>query len=108
VAGTQVLPPSPVTMPPQTLKPPPPQYSGRVQLPQSTTPPQPSPSKPQFSTWPLPFLPHDVSGVQIVPPSGPRPLLPPHWLKPPPPQYCGGVQAEAPPQLSSPPQPSPA
>src|SRR5580692_7659567 len=62
-------------------------------------PPQPSPAWPQF--WPAGQV---VAGVHGTPPSGSMPVLPPHWLKPPPPQNW--VTGHAP-HVMTPPQPSP-
>jgi hypothetical protein len=44
-------------------------------------PPQPFAASPQF--WPAG---HAVAGVHGTLPSTPSPVLPPHWLNPPPPQ----------------------
>jgi hypothetical protein len=67
--------------------PPPPHVFGAVQRPHRTTPPQPSPTKPQLSP----------AGQVMAP-------VQPHWLGvPPPPQVCGALHV---PQLASvPPQP---
>jgi hypothetical protein len=84
--------------------PPPPQYAGAahppVAAPQSSRPPQPSPANPQS----YPSAAH-VVGVQRGPPSGATVSLPPHLLKPPPPQKPGAAQPE--PQSTMPPHPSP-
>jgi hypothetical protein len=89
VSGTQQAPPQTPSTPP------PPQTSQPEQVPQFRLPPQPSPAGPQLKPC---FA--QVVGVQ-VPES-----MTPHWPStPPPPQVCGAVQT---PQLSVPPQPSPA
>jgi hypothetical protein len=101
VFGLQMAPPSGATplFPPQMLAPPPPQNCGLVQVPQLMRPPQPSAAWPQF--WPAG---HVVAGTQGTPPSGFSPVLPPHWLKPPPPQNWDAGQV---PQSMTLPQPSP-
>src|SRR5215469_15088556 len=72
--------------------------SGAAQLPQlAMRLPHPSPAAPQLK----PCCAH-VSGVQMFPPSSAL-VLPPHWLKPPPPQNSVPVQL---PQLMMLPQPS--
>jgi hypothetical protein len=87
------VPPSSPAPDPQTLGPPPPQMSGRLQVPQLVvTPPQPSGCGPH-----LPVKSAHVFGVQTPPPETA------HLLGPPPPQNSGAVQ---PPQSMVPPQPS--
>jgi hypothetical protein len=95
VVGVQGIPPSgkSALLPHWPGVPPPPQISGKVQVPQGMTPPQPSADTPQFCP-----AAQFVSGTQGV-------TLSPHWLgTPPPPQISGNVQV---PQFSvRPPQPS--
>jgi hypothetical protein len=92
--------PESLTPLPHLLKPPPPQNCGALHEPQLSSPPHPSPAGPQLnpSCW-------HVRGTHKVPPSADSPSLPPQTLNPPPPQYWGFVHE---PQLSVPPQPSPA
>ncbi len=89
VFGVHMRPPSgprPL-LPPHSLGvPPPPQVCGSVQVAQVRMPPQPSPCWPQTVKPSFALMAAHVVGVQIGPPSGPRPLLPPHTLGPPPPQ----------------------
>src|SRR5580700_5612147 len=80
--------------------PPPPQITFPEHDPHWSKFPHPSPAGPQVKDCDAQEI-----GLQRVVPSGPRPLLPPHLLKPPPPQNCGATQA---PHISNPPQPSPA
>jgi hypothetical protein len=63
------------SLPPQTLKPPPPQYCGLVQVPQLSVPPHPSPATPHVKprSW-------QVFGKQSEPP--PASALP-HLKNPP-------------------------
>jgi hypothetical protein len=97
VRGVHWMPPSGASplLPPQMLKPPPPQYWGLVQLPHWRIPPQPSPAAPQVK----PSCGH-VLGTQkeTEPPSAA-----PHLKKPPAPHVWPAGQA---PQSSKPPQPS--
>ena len=91
-----LLPQTPGVPPPPHVK-----IPGQVS-PHWITPPQPSPAGPQLKPC---FA--QVVGLQLGAPSTPRPLLPPHTLKPPPPQYCGFGQApEGGLQSSRLPQPS--
>src|SRR5215472_3353089 len=77
----------------------PPHTSGYWQSPHCSSPPHPSPAKPQLKPSPW-----HVLGVHRGAPSGPRPKPPPHLLKPAAPQICGTGQL---PQSMRFPQPSP-
>jgi hypothetical protein len=78
--------------------PPPPQMYGALHVPQSSRPPQPSPTAPQFAPTSV-----QLRGVHAAPLS-PTYGLPQTLGTPPPPQMYGALHA---PQSSKPPQPSP-